>query len=199
MSTSAPAKAKSAPPPLVPLAPVPLVPPESPVPLVPLAKAPGVSTPSPPSLEFLVGGSASSSSSSKAPAAATAKRSAAKSAAKSKAKREKIPVPAIGGGGVYYDEYKKPFTHEPYGNWTFHCNRPGCPKGCQRTLGVIPRNMMLFKSNIEPLAFLHAWRDVDIDPILGHRKSPVPDQAVKDFYTDHYDALLSLRDMFYTP
>ena len=80
-----------------------------------------------------------------------------------------------------------------------YCERSGCPADCQRTCGVIPRNMNLLKSDLEPLALLHAWRDVDIDPGKGHRLTPVPDKKVIDFYEDHYDELSALRDLFMTP
>jgi hypothetical protein len=101
-----------------------------------------------------------------------------------------LPVPAIGAGDVYYDEFTSPMRLEPYCNWTFYCpGRPGCPKDCQRTMGVVPRNMKLLKSNLQPLAFLHAWRDCVIDPEKGHRKSPVPDADVRSFFEDHEDEL----------
>ena len=192
------AKAPSAPP-------APSTPPALPAPPVAPAKAPPVAPPSPPSPGFLVGGGASSSSS-KAAATATAKGSAAKSTAKSKSKskakrrsKKDDCVPAIGGGLVYYDEYTPPFKIESYINWTLYCERPGCPADCQRTCGVISRNMKLLNSDLEPLALLHAWRDVDIDPEKGHRLTPVPDKKVIDFYEDHYDELSALRDLFMTP
>ena len=108
-------------------------------------------------------------------------------------------VPAVGEGFVFFEEYKGPFRVEPYDNWTFYCKRDGCPKDCQRTLGAVARNMKLFKNDLEPLAFLHAWRDVAIDPVKGHRKTPVPESAVKDFFNDHYDELAALRALFYSP
>ena len=158
----------------------------------------------PPVLEeenFLIGGpgvGGSSASSSKAKAAAKGK---AKPKAKPKAKRkERIPVPAIGAGEVYFDEYKSPMRLEPYGNWTFYCpRRPGCPPDCQRTMGVVPRNMKLLKSDLQPLAFLHAWRDCAIDPKKGHRLSPVPDADVRSFFENHEDELTALRDLCAPP
>ena len=125
----------------------------------------------------------------------------AKGKAKStKAKRDTPPpVPAIGEGFVSCDDYRAPFAVTSYGNWTFHCTRAGCPPDCKRTLGQIPRHMKLLKSELEPLAFLHAWRDCKIDKKKGRRKSPVEDDAVKKFHADHYDELIALRDLFLTP
>ena len=142
--------------------------------------------PSPPSPAFILGGVAVA-------------KGKAKAKAKRKAKEEKLLVQAIGGGEVWYEEYTAPFSTRTYGNWTFWCRLPGCPKDCRRTQGVIPRNMKLLSTDLEPLAFLHAWRRTPIDATLGHRKSPVADQAVKDFHENHLDELLAVRDMFYTP
>ena len=148
---------------------------------------------SPSSPEFLVGGGGASISPIEPKAKGKAK---AKAKGKAKAKPLKPLVCAIGEGFVWYEEYTAPLMHRVYGNWTFHCTREGCPNDCKRTLGVIPRNCRKF-GDLEPLAFLHAWRDCTIDPRLGHRKSPVLDADVKTFYEDHVDELDALRDMFY--
>ena len=161
--------------------------------------------PAPSSPEILVGGFGGSSSSSAmiAPPAGAKAKGSAKTKAKAKAKaapREpKEVVPAIGPGFVFYKEYTGPFALKAYANWTFYCKRPGCPANCQRTLGVLPRNCKLTESYLEPLAFLHAWRDCEIDPKLGHRKSPVEDADTKRFFDNHKDELSALHSLFATP
>ena len=158
------------------------------------AASPPLPPASPSSPEFLVGGGGASISPFEPKAKGKAK---AKAKGKAKAKPLKPLVPAIGEGFVWYENYTAPLMHRVYGNWTFHCTREGCPNDCKRTLGVIPRNCKKF-GDLEPLAFLHAWRDCTIDPRLGHRKSPVRDEDVKTFYEDHVDELEALRDMFYS-
>ena len=134
------------------------------------------------------------------PAAAKAKGKAkAKAKVKAAARETKVLVPAIGPGFVHFKEYKHPFELTTYANWTFYCKRPGCPEGCQRTLGVIPRNCRLTGSHLEPLAFLHAWRDCAIDKKKGHRKSPVPDADVIEYYNDHLEELTALNSLFASP
>jgi hypothetical protein len=174
-SSSAKASAKTKAAPTTPTPPV-LTPPPAP---------PTPAPPSPPSAgDILMGGVA-----------------VPKGKAKAKGpKRDKPPpVPAVGEGFVSYDDYRAPCSVSSYWNCTFFCNRDGCPKDCKRTVGVAPRNMKLLKTDIEHLAFLHAWRDCEIDKEKGHRKSDVPNQAVKDFHADHYDELIALRDMVLTP
>ena len=175
----------------------------------PASSSPAVAkaAPAPSSPEILVGGFGGSSSSSAmiAPPAGAKAKGSAKTKAKAKAKAKAAPrepkelVPAIGPGFVFYKEYTGPFALKTYANWTFYCKRPGCPANCQRTLGVLPRNCRLTESYLEPLAFLHAWRDCEIDPKLGHRKSPVEDADTKRFFDNHKDELSALHSLFATP
>ena len=161
------------------------------------AKAPSAPPGSPPSphgsessTDFFMGGVA------KAPGKANAKAGSKK---KPKKNKQELMVPAIGDGFVYYEEYIAPLRVVPYGNWTFYCKRPGCPADCQRTLGVLPRNMKLTDNQLEPLAFLHAWRDCVIDPIKGHRKSHPTNAVVQAFFDDHQDELEALKALFVAP
>ena len=165
-------------------------------PRAPPPKPSGPPLPSPPSPEFLVGGSSSLSESKAAPKAKAASKAAA---AKAKSRGGKVLVPAVGEGFVYYDEYRAPLKLEPTGNWAFHCKREGCPKDCKRTLGVVRRNMRLLDHELEPLAFLHAWRDCTIDPKKGHRKSHPTDEAVKRYFEEHLDELEALAAVFGLP
>ena len=164
---------------------------------VPPVKAGALSPPSSP--EFLVGGSSSSGAIISPATVAAASKGKAKSKAIAKPRMPKNAVHAIGEGFVYYMEYKAPFKTTSFGNWTFYCRREGCPSNCRRTLGVIPKNTQLLKSDLEPLAFLHAWRDCVIDPTLGHRKSQLAEADVTDFFDDHHGELVALRDVFYSP
>ena len=58
--------------------------------------------------------------------------------------------------------------------------------------------MKLFNNDLEPLAFLHAWRDCKIDKEKGHRKSSPTEAEVRKFYTDHYRELEAIKDLFIT-
>ena len=152
---------------------------------------------------FTVGGSTVGASGSLTITPAKAKAAAkgvvkgrAKATSRRALKKRELAVPAIGGGDVLYELYKAPLRVEPYGNWTMYCPHHD---DCERTCGVVPRNTKKLKCDLEPLAFLHAWRDCEVDPEKGHRKSPVKDEAVRKFYNEHKDELMALRDMFYTP
>jgi hypothetical protein len=96
---------------------------------------------------------------------------------------------AIGGGQVFFDkEYVAPVLGaRAYSNWRFVC--PHHPD-CQRTLGFGVANTRNH-GNLEPLAFLHAWRDVPPGP-RGHRKTHPEQEAVTAFYHDHLAELQAL-------
>ena len=157
-----------------------------------LAPKAAVSPPSSPE-SFTIGGASSSGVVPGPPAAKT--KAAAKATARSK-RKQKLLVPAVGAGEVYFMEYTNPLRLEPYGNWTFYCPHH---HDCKRTMGVVPSNMRVLKTDLEPLAFLHAWRDCEVDPKKGHRKSPVKEEDVVNFYNEHQDELMAHRDVFYTP
>lgn len=110
--------------------------------------------------------------------------------------RRRPYLDAIGGGECYFEEYTTP-TGSSYGNWIFKCPHvgPGHSSNCERTLGMSARNTARHGS-VEPLAFLHAWRDVEPDPVRGHRKTN-PDPAVVDaFISNHSEELTTLNEMF---
>lgn len=105
-------------------------------------------------------------------------------------------MPAIGGGSVFYKEYRAFGVGKSYKNWIFLC--PHCPKigikACERTMGVIPKNTETH-GHLEPLAFLHAWRDVPPGP-QGHRKTHPTPEAVTAFFHTHKDELDELAEYF---
>jgi len=109
---------------------------------------------------------------------------------------------AIGGGKALYKEYRDPHTAKLYCNWRFYCpykGTPGHPPGCMRTVGVIPKNTRL--GQLEPIAFLHVWRDTppNIAKYGSHRKTPPPPAKVKAFLETHYAELQELFHQFSTP
>ena len=109
-------------------------------------------------------------------------------------------IDAIGGGKALYKEYMDPHTAKMYCNWRFYCPHkglPGHPPGCMRTLGVIPKHTSL--GVLEPIAFLHVWRDTPADLAKGHRKTPPPKAAVKAFLEEHRAKLQRMQDHFLTP
>ena len=112
--------------------------------------------------------------------------------------KEELYINAVGPGTVFWDEYHPPDGRPPYGNWNMKC--PHCPKAvkCERTQGEIPRNFTLGLGPLEVIAFLHAWRDVEIDPARGHRKTnPTPEQ-IRTFHDNHRAELKALKDQFVT-
>ena len=110
--------------------------------------------------------------------------------------KEDLYINAVGPGKVFRDDYQPPDGRPMYGNWNMKC--PYCPKvnKCERTQGEIPVNFPLGLGQLEVIAFLHAWRDVTIDPALGHRKTnPTPEQ-IRRFHDNHRAELQALRDHF---
>ena len=104
-------------------------------------------------------------------------------------------VDAIGGGQVNFTEYPDPHTGRVYANWLFQC--PHHP-GCERVLGLGARNTRRH-GPLEPLAFLHVWRDV-VPEERGHRLTPVRDAAlVSRFFTDHESELNAIFEQFASP
>ena len=130
---------------------------------------------------------ASSSSSSKAAAPPPAKPKGVR-----RDGRKKDFKPAIGGGGVFYDEYEDGFG-KVYKNWTFQCPH----HGCQRTMGVVPRNIKPH-GILQPLAYLHVWRDLEPGPD-GHRLTDASPADVTKFFKDHELELENLGELFGIP
>ena len=108
-------------------------------------------------------------------------------------------IDAIGPGKALYKEYRDPHTLALYRNWRFFCPHkgPGHGAGCMRTVGVIPKNTRW--GELEPIAYLHAWRDTPPDLAKGHRKTPPPKAKVKAFLDAHTPQLQAMRDHFATP
>ena len=81
--------------------------------------------------------------------------------------------PAVGGeGGVYLDPFKG------YINWQFKCAR--CPEryGCEK-------HKKFVEGDVKPLAFLHAWHDVEPCPGKTHRNSDPTPEAVATYLAAH--------------
>lgn len=104
---------------------------------------------------------------------------------------------AIGGGQVVYKEYNNFAIGTSYRNWIFKCNKCPVAESCQRTMGLGPRNTSRHGS-LEPLAYLHAWRDTPPGP-QGHRKTNPKAPAVTQFFNDNRAELQALEDIFLTP
>ena len=82
-------------------------------------------------------------------------------------------VPAVGGeGGVYLDPFKD------YINWQFKCAR--CPDrhGCEK-------HKKFVVGDLKPLAFLHAWHDVEPRAGKTHRNSDPTPEAVATYLAAH--------------
>ena len=155
----------------------------------PPAPAPGP-PPSPPSSpdDFVIA-KAGSSSSSKAAAPPPVPPAGVR---RPKKDRKSLFLPAIGGGSVFYEEYREFGFGRLYKNWIFDCPHHG--SACQRTIGVIPKNIQQH-GILEPLAYLHVWRDLVPGP-RGHRLTHADPADVASFYTDHQDELEQLADRF---
>lgn len=109
---------------------------------------------------------------------------------------DRLYVPAIGGGEVVFSEYVDKMSGKAYRNWIFKCNKCPKPEKCQRTMGLGPRNTARL-GDIEPLVFLHVWRDTPPGP-QGHRKTQPSSEAVTAFYEAHRQELEALHGLFAT-
>lgn len=154
----------------------------------PPAPVPGP-PPSPPSPDDFLVAKAASSSSSKAAAAAPPPAPPA-GVRRPKTKREFLP--AIGGGGVFYREHRDFGFGKLYKNWIFDCPHHGT--ACQRTMGVVSKNIENH-GILEPLAYLHVWRDLVPGPD-GHRLTNADPADVAAFYTRHQEELEQLAERF---
>ena len=99
--------------------------------------------------------------------------------------------PAIGGGEASYAEHPDPDTLALYKNWRFRCPHHD---GCERTRGLAPRNMRPH-GRLQPIAYLHAWRDTPPGP-NGHRLTNPTAAAVADFFNANETALANLAAEF---
>lgn len=102
-------------------------------------------------------------------------------------------IAAIGGGQVRYEDH----VHRDgtvYSNYHFLCPHHD---DCSRTMGLGPRNTKRH-GPLEPLAFLHAWRDLPPGE-QGHRKTPVPQALVTAFFLEHETEMEAIWSHFATP
>ena len=137
------------------------------------------------------------------------------SASSSSAPAPPVPVPgrrprrerdwkdAIGGGHCFFEEYKglRIGRKKEYANWIFKCPYVGPGHGfpsCERTMGLGPTNAARH-GDIEPLAFLHVWRDTPPNLERGHRKTEVDAASVDTFVAEHRDELRALLSEFLSP
>ena len=108
-------------------------------------------------------------------------------------------IPAIGSGEVFYQDYVPGDGGRRYANWIFRCPHH---EGCQKTMGMGPRNTTPH-GELQPLAYLHIWRDTPIDPTKrNHRTTEIPPERfheVPTFLEDHRDELQALLDHFTAP
>jgi hypothetical protein len=109
--------------------------------------------------------------------------------------KKKKMINAINGGRCNFQEYLQP-NGNVYANWFMEC--PRCPKSdnCGRTLGVRAETTKL--GYLEPLAFLHVWKELTPGP-NGHRKTHPIDTDVASFYTRHARELEVIWGEFATP
>ena len=110
-------------------------------------------------------------------------------------KSEKRPFkPAIGDGEASFQEYVNPETGNLYSNWMFSC--PHHPE-CFRTRGCHSANTAVH-GYLEPVAFLHAWRDTPPGE-RGHRLTDPSPEAVAGFFNSHHAEIEALWSEFATP
>ena len=103
-------------------------------------------------------------------------------------------LPAVGGGECSYQEYSSA-AGVTYKNWSFLC--PKCPKsdGCKKTRGVGPYSTKRH-GDLEPLAFLHAWRDVAVPCGKTHRHISPSAEEIDAEIVRNRDAFKDLHAMF---
>ena len=72
---------------------------------------------------------------------------------------------AINGGQCFYEAYQGPGGNT-YKNWILRCHRHD---NCEKTRGVADFSTNNY-GELEPLAYLHAWRDMDVPRDKVHRR-----------------------------
>ena len=105
-------------------------------------------------------------------------------------------IPAIGGGEIYFDEYAGPASSgaKAFNNWIFKCPHHA---GCQRVMGDGIKNTSRH-GHLEPIAFLHVWRDTPPGEKRHRLTDPLPED-VDNFHDAHKEELQALWEMFATP
>ena len=101
-------------------------------------------------------------------------------------------VPAIGGGFCFYEAYVGGSSSKPYDNWIMTCPRHD---NCQKTRGVGVFSTSRY-GELEPLAFLHAWRDMDVPPGRPHRRCTPTELEIDGQMAEHMLAFAELNALF---
>ena len=101
-------------------------------------------------------------------------------------------VDAVGGGSCFFDSYDGGSHGKPYKNWMFQCPRH---ENCMKTRGCGVFSEKLH-GELEPLAFLHAWRDMEVPPSKSHRQCTPSKEAVADQVLANLTALAELNAKF---
>ena len=96
--------------------------------------------------------------------------------------------PAINGGQCYYDAYRGP-RGNLYENWSFRCHRH---ENCEKTRGVMASSTQRY-GELEPLAYLHDWRDMAVPPDKPHRRCTPKLEDVSRFLDTNLQALADLN------
>ena len=101
-------------------------------------------------------------------------------------------APAIGGGFCFYEAYVGGSSSNSYDNWIMTCPRH---EHCQKTRGVGAFSTRRH-GELEPLAFLHAWRDMDVPPGRTHRRCTPTQVAIDHQMGEHMMAFAELNAEF---
>ena len=131
-----------------------------------------------------------------APAPATASGLADPPAVSSSSRRRKGKMrdylPAVGGGLCFYQVYDGGATGKPYENWILKCPWHA---NCEKTRGVGAKSGLRI-GELEPLAFLHAWRDVQVPLGKPHRQCKPSEAAVDAQMAVNMNAFAGLNAQF---
>ena len=100
--------------------------------------------------------------------------------------------PGVGGGSVYFEGYREGEAGRLYPNWILVCNKH---EGCQKTRGVGYFSTKRY-GELEPLAFLHAWRDMDVLPGKTHRQCTPSVADIDAQMESHMEAFAAINAEF---
>ena len=101
-------------------------------------------------------------------------------------------APAIGGGFCFYEAYAGGSSGNAYDKWIMTCPRH---EHCQKTRGVGAFSTRRH-GELEPLAFLHAWRDMDVTPGRTHLRCTPTQVATDHQMGEHMMAFAELNAEF---
>ena len=91
-----------------------------------------------------------------------------------------------------FESYDGGSHGKAYKNWMFQCPRH---ENCMKTRGVGAFSEKAH-GELEPLAFLHAWRDMEVPPTKSHRQCNPSKEAVADQVVANLTALAELNAKF---